>query len=329
MISMKGNYFVSICIPTFNGEKWIEESLNSALLQTYRHLEVVIVDDASTDGTLKILRSMKDPRIKIHINRRNKGLVNNWNECLKFAKGEFIKPLFQDDVLHPDCVERMIDMFSKHESLGLVFSKRDIIVSEDIDEEYARKWLRYNRILHDRFSTLIEVNKGIRLFLQQKEKGFQENWIGEPSSVMVKSECFERLGVFNNKLRQTCDIEMWLRIMYYYDVGFIDENLSVFRVHPHAVSAINHWSQKAAFDRVWLLEGLLNHNEIQVDHPEIRRLLKNELWQHRGLPLRPSFGLRNLLTMKGVRETKSDVLLYWKLILFNFERVMRVFGRLW
>src|SRR2546423_8587516 len=88
---------VSVCIPTFNGARWIKESLNSALAQSYRPLEIIIIDDASTDETVKVLRSFKDDRIRLFVNEQRLGLACNWNRCVELARGEFIKFLFQDD----------------------------------------------------------------------------------------------------------------------------------------------------------------------------------------------------------------------------------------
>ena len=68
---------VSICIPSYNGEKWIREAIDSALAQTYKPLEIVIVDDASTDNTLEIIQSYRDPRIRIEVNKKNLGQNKN------------------------------------------------------------------------------------------------------------------------------------------------------------------------------------------------------------------------------------------------------------
>src|SRR5208282_3377409 len=99
----------------------------SALAQTYVPLEIVIVDDGSTDDTLKIVRSFRDSRLRIYENRRNLGIVGNRNESIKLSKGDYIKFLFQDDLLYPNCVEKMVQIIEAHENVGLVFSSRDIL----------------------------------------------------------------------------------------------------------------------------------------------------------------------------------------------------------
>src|SRR5713226_3435146 len=101
---------VSICIPTFNAARWIKDCLGSALAQTYAPLEVLIIDDASTDETVELIRSIADERIRLLVNEQNIGLTRNWNRCIEMSCGDFIKFLFHDDILYPDCVEKMIQV---------------------------------------------------------------------------------------------------------------------------------------------------------------------------------------------------------------------------
>jgi hypothetical protein len=88
--------------------------------------------------------------------------------------------------------------------------------------------------------------------------------IGEPTAVMVRRDSLLRLGLFNVKLRQLTDLELWLRIAFADDVGFISSPLVTFRVHRRSASAANERSGSDWLDRVWLLEGLRLHPEIQA-----------------------------------------------------------------
>jgi glycosyltransferase involved in cell wall biosynthesis len=277
------------------------------LSQTYQPLEILVVDDGSTDQTVKIARSFRDARLQVVANARNRGLVGNWNECVRLAKGEYIKFLFQDDRLHSRCVEEMMRLFSQHESLGLVFSLREIILEDDLDADYAREWMTRYGTLHTHFEDMREINDGRALFAQCVLKGFASSCIGEPTTVLIKKECFERLGLFNARMHQICDVEMWLRIMYFYDIGFIDEKLSTVRVHVSSATSSNHKNQKHVFDPIWLLEGLLSHDEIRRNHPEIGRMRDEQL--ARNSLLRPSAGWRSLRNADGLRQAREDVAL--------------------
>lgn len=304
MTNNSADTLVSICIPTYNGEKWLLECLDSARSQTYPHLEILLVDDVSTDRTVELARSVKDERLRVVVNRKNRGLVGNWNECVRLSKGEHIKFLFQDDVLYPDSVEKMMGMFRRHPELGLVFSPRDVWVEGDVPGEIAREWLNYAKVLHTRFDVEEGVNDGRALFMQHRDKKFQHCCIGEPTTVLIRKECFRRLGLFNPRVRQTCDVEMWLRIMYFYDVGFIDENLCAFRFHVKSATSTNHQHQNHLYDPFWLLEGLLSHDEIRVGHPDIVRMRDDQI--ARNSLLRPANGWRSVARAGGIREAMDE-----------------------
>jgi glycosyltransferase involved in cell wall biosynthesis len=268
---------VSICIPAFNGSRWISDCIASALSQCYNSFEVLIVDDASTDSTVEQARSFADSHVRVVVNERNLGLPDNWNKCVNLAEGEFIKFLFQDDLLYPNCLENMMHLFLANASLGLVFAPRDVIVERGLPEEFTGAWLRDCRTLHTKFDGLGQTNPGRALFLQHMRKGFKGNWVGEPSSVMFKKDCLRRVGAFNAGLRQVCDIEMWLRIMYFYDVGFLSEKLSAFRLHAGSASAANFYRRQNRLEHLRLLDGLMANEQIRAYHTEIVKLRHVEL----------------------------------------------------
>lgn len=101
---------VSILIPAFNRKQFIGECIQSALDQTYTDLEVVVVDNASDDGTWEICQrfAARDQRVRVFRNDTNIGPVRNWKRCAKEATGEFSKILFSDDTLEPDCLAEMV-----------------------------------------------------------------------------------------------------------------------------------------------------------------------------------------------------------------------------
>lgn len=101
---------VSILIPVYNRENFIAECIQSALDQTYADFEVVVVDNASDDGTWEICRrfAARDQRVRVFRNDTNIGPVRNWKRCVEVAAGEFSKILFSDDTLEPDCLAEMV-----------------------------------------------------------------------------------------------------------------------------------------------------------------------------------------------------------------------------
>ena len=105
---MNQNNLVSILIPVYNRDKFIEETINSALSQTYQNIEIIIVDNNSTDNTWRIIKkyTKKDNRIKAFKNDTNIGPVRNWKKCTDKADGEFGKILWSDDLIAPEFIEK-------------------------------------------------------------------------------------------------------------------------------------------------------------------------------------------------------------------------------
>jgi glycosyltransferase involved in cell wall biosynthesis len=261
---------VSICIPSYNGARWIAGALRSALAQTYAPLEILVLDDASTDGTLDVACEFTDERLRIEKNPRNLGLAANWNECVRRCRGSLVKFLFQDDFLQPECVARLVPFFEDVQ-VGLAFCRREILL-DDPSDPLAQSWSRTYAVLDEKFARLEERNSGRGLFEQYLRRGFRENLVGEPTCVMVRKSAFERAGLFHQRMHQGPDFEMWIRLMFYYDVGFLPDSLCSFRFHRASLTSANHLLNRPWLDMLWLIEGLLEDPEIRAAYPEIRRL---------------------------------------------------------
>ncbi len=136
---------ISVCIPVYNGEDYLKECLNSVINQSFRNFEVIVVDDQSSDASFEIARKFeaRDDRVRVFQNETNLGLANNWNHCIEISHGEWIKFVFQDDLIQLDCLEKMIEFASP--ARGMVVCRRKIIfdnVSETIRrafDDYSRK----------------------------------------------------------------------------------------------------------------------------------------------------------------------------------------------
>jgi glycosyltransferase involved in cell wall biosynthesis len=231
---------VSICIPTYNGERYITQCIESAIGQTYANTEILVVDDGSTDGTCKIIESFAaiNTKIKLVRNEKNLGLVGNWNRCIELAKGEWIKFLFQDDYFDNDCVEAMINCLSAEDKI--VTSDRRLVFGPDVDE--ATKTYSLNETLtfarlgiHARNPVFISPKKISSL----TAGNISMNFIGEPTVVMFKKSVVKEIGFFNSDLIQICDLEYFLRVACTYGLKYIPRELTYFRVHKGSASSSN------------------------------------------------------------------------------------------
>ena len=196
---------ISICIPTFNGAKYLKDALECVKMQTYDNIEVIISDDASTDNTLEIVEVFKNEvSFPVYIfHHPPQGIGANWNNCVIHANGELIKFLFQDDLLEPTCIEEMVNPFLEKKNLGLVFSKRKIIFDSYNKEHIA--WIEKYGNLHKAWRKIKPIQKGRSLLRDPNLLKEPENKVGEPTSVLLSKRVFERVGFFDTNLKQALD----------------------------------------------------------------------------------------------------------------------------
>lgn len=248
---------VSICIPVYNGEKYLELSLNSALHQTYPDTELIIVDDQSTDSSVEIAKAYaeKYSRIKLSVNEQNLGLVGNWNRCIELANGEWIKFLFQDDLLNKDCIDTMLRLADKNSKF--IVCNRKFIFSDDTNQsvksEYSNRILSIQKVLGISQPAAIDS----KTFAALIAKHVNTNFVGEPTAVMFQKSVINQVGLFDDNMVQTCDLEYWYRLASNFGVFYIPETLCNFRVHTDSMSAQNKKHQKDLVDKVVLTHHLL------------------------------------------------------------------------
>jgi len=257
---------VSVAITAYNSGPWIAEAVRSALEQTMDDVEVVVVDDASTDDTYATVAAFDDPRLRLHRNSTNLGEAANWNRTVSLCRAPLVKLLCSDDVLDPECVERMSPLFS-HPTVGMAFSRRTILGDRSRAESYGSA--------HMRFGELHDVNDGRALFERYLQARFDDNWVGEPSNVMLRSDVFGTVR-FDPRVVRT-DMAMWIRTMFHFDVGFVDEELTTYRVRTGSVTDLAADSGSRWLDQLWLYEILLGDPAIERAYGvELRRLLRRE-----------------------------------------------------
>lgn len=274
------NYpLVSICIPTFNGEKYLEEALKSVLEQTYKNIEVIFSDDSSTDRTLSIIKDFKQGVSfpVLIINHKPAGIGANWNNCISNARGEYVKFLFQDDILFPTCIEELLDALTSNPQVSMAGSKRSILVTGELKEEH-KKWLEINGDLQANLHSgeggnyLLDKN-----FLKHKDLlKNPKNKIGEPTTVLIRKSIFEQIGYFKEDLIQILDFEFYYRLLKHSQILILNKELAAFRLHPEQASSKNknkHDSDYEKYYRILYKDFFWYLNEKQQ-----KKLLKKYNW---------------------------------------------------
>jgi glycosyltransferase involved in cell wall biosynthesis len=209
---------VSILLTCYNHSRYLPEALGGILAQTFKDYEIVAVDDGSTDGTREWLQAQEVP-IQCIFNETNLGTYASLNVALARARGEFIAILNDDDLWAPEKLERQIRLFEEHPQVGLVHTDGSFIDGEGKPMEGSPLGFEFPRTeTGDVLLSLIYQNKIIA------------------SAALVRRECFDRLGGFNEAYFGSGDWEMWLRIAEEYEIGFVPEPLTFYRVHGENAS---------------------------------------------------------------------------------------------
>lgn len=217
---------VSVIIPTFNCERFIAQTIESVLAQTYRDLELVVVDDGSTDNTRLIVEEfLKDKRVR-YIYQNNSGASTARNKGFLESSGEYIAFLDSDDLWYPEKLERQVDFLDKNKDIGLVNCMVNIIDKESniIGREECK-----------------EV-KGITDLL------LGSNLItGSASAVMVRRHCIEKVGLFDPGFFISADLDMWVRILSQFKNASIHKVLGAIRKLPTSPQRDIKWVEKDMF----------------------------------------------------------------------------------
>jgi glycosyltransferase involved in cell wall biosynthesis len=215
---------ISICIATYNGAMFLEECLVSIASQTEVSVEVILLDDDSTDDTLQIARavSLSYPSVDwvIRKNSVRLGMAANWNACVSQARGEFIKLVGQDDVLLPNCLKRQANALREHSNVSVAATKRTIINRES--QRLFEMPTRYPR----------GITLGSTAALQCLLSG--TNIIGDPVAVLFRRNALTFSGLFNPDIKYCTDMEMWLRLLACGDLYFDTTPLVLYRIHQNA-----------------------------------------------------------------------------------------------
>ncbi len=301
---------VSICIPTYNYSRFLPETIESVLKQSYEDYELLIIDDCSTDHSRQVIEkyAKKDKRIISRINPVNRGMVKNWNLCLQFARGEYIKFLFGDDVLYSNnALEILVSKLDGSEDIALVSAARNIIDEKscivDVVSQYKHKsGCRGSEIIQD---CLIE----------------QRNKIGEPSAVIFRRKHAAR--GFNEKYRQIVDLEMWFHILEQGGFAYIDAPLVSFRIHPAQQTIINIERTDLCIESFQLLQDYANKPYLQLSS------LEREYMHY--VPVYSIWKLHKkgkISHQEAIDEIKGKYGIYKFIVLFPFYRFYKFIKRL-
>jgi len=201
---------VSIIIPVYNGSKYLREAIDSALAQTYKNIEIIVINDGSNDGskTEMIAKSYGD-KIR-YFYQDNGGVASALNFGIRMMKGDYFSWLSHDDIYYPNKVEEQVNFFKKNRTDVILYTDYEYIDSES---KYIRS----------------EIIKNIepRQFVYFLITSYPINGC----TTLIPKTCFSNVGVFNESLKTTQDYELWFRLAKKYQFIHLSKTLLKSRIH--------------------------------------------------------------------------------------------------
>ncbi len=234
---------VSICIPNYNMDRFVRETIESALNQRYADIEVVVVDNDSTDSSWSIIESYSgDARFRCYRNDGNIGMVRNWNRCLEYSKGYYVILLSADDILEPVFVEECMALFKDFDNVGYVATECNRIDETGAVMDYTDFY---------RCSGVIKGKEEARL-----------NIIGchtNPSQILIRRSFLEGIGGFDERYGWAFDIDAMMKLNLVSDVGYIKKRLCRYRIHSGMSSSYYFRSKLGIMEKYRVKMNLLDN----------------------------------------------------------------------
>lgn len=205
---------ISVCIATYNGERYIKKQIESILIQLSANDEIIVSDDSSVDGTIKIINEFNDSRIKIVFNKLEKGYTNNFENAINHSIGNFIFLSDQDDVWMTNKVSQMISLLDRY----------DLVVSDALFVDENLNDLKY---------TFFSIRGGTKGFFRNL---YKSQYLG--ACMAFRRDILVKLLPFPKK-KDLCPHDLWISLIaeFYFDTTIINKPLIKYRRHGNNVSS--------------------------------------------------------------------------------------------
>ncbi|SFN72282.1 Glycosyltransferase involved in cell wall bisynthesis [Bizionia echini] len=243
---------VTVLMPVYNCADYVGEAIKSILIQSFTDFEFIIIDDASTDETVSIIKGFTDSRIKLIVKPTNTGITKTLNLGLSIAKGEFIARMDGDDISLPDRLNMQITYLEAHPDIAVCGTAYQILNRNEI----IRK---------------PELHEQIKITLLKK------NCIGHPT-VMLRSSILKKNGIkYDETLPVAQDYDLWVRITAYGKLHNLPEVLLLYRKHNNQTSEIKRYLKPAIRAEIRLkLLSYLNYELVEKNSNLLRKIFRRD-----------------------------------------------------
>lgn len=270
---MQNTPLVTVICLCYNHEKYVVETLNSVISQTYPNIELIIIDDCSNDQSVSAIREWlkNHPEVPFIANEKNLGNTTAFNKGYKICKGEYIIDLAADDVLMEYCVATQISQFqnSAYDNVGIVYGGLELI--DENDNVIGDFFEIYNRNTSGKDNRSGNIYKGLLNM---------ENNVCSVSS-MVKREVYDRFSGYDESLAYE-DYDLWIKAARYYNFDFIDTILVRKRELSNSLTsyAVRRWNKKTwklGNSTYIILANALKLNQSDDENRAILKRIRHEM----------------------------------------------------
>lgn len=231
---------VSVCIPSYNAAPYLPAALDSVLAQDFGDFELVVSDDASTDGTPAVCGRYNDQRLRVVRSEERLGQSGNWNRCVELARGEYVILLHADDELRAGYLKRAVEILDENHDVALVHC-----AAQHIDEAGNPLDVQalFDQDTIDREGVILR-----RLLL--------DGCVINPAGVTVRRQAYEAVGQFTDKIVWGVDWHMWVRIALRSPIAYVAAPLARYRQHRTSGTTAVMASGRSARDETWAINDL-------------------------------------------------------------------------
>jgi glycosyltransferase involved in cell wall biosynthesis len=213
---------ISAIITAYNYARFLDAAITSVLNQTHRPDEIIVVDDGSTDDTAQVVAKYAHEGVR-YVYKENGGAGSARNKGIRESKSDLVAFLDGDDQWLPDKLALQVEHMRRYPAAGLVTGSEWQIYSTGAEPMW----------LHRKLVGAVDMYRKLLV----------ENVVGNPSLTLVRRECFERVGMFDEMMRLGQDWDMWIRIAREYHIGVVDATLILFVRHPGSLTARPAWDR--------------------------------------------------------------------------------------
>jgi glycosyltransferase involved in cell wall biosynthesis len=301
---MAGQMKVSVVLPTYNRGYIIRDALESALAQSHADLEILVVDDGSTDNTREIVEQLKSEKIRFILHERNRGCSAAYNTGIAAATGQLIAFLDSDDLWKSNYLETLVSFLGRHPETDLVFCDTEILGDVARIPSLAALMKSFSRMLRDVPKADEYVFTGRQMYVC-----LLEEVPIKPSAALIKREMFAKAGNFDEAWPSGTDWDLFLRISNFASFGYI--NLPLATQRRTADATHQKFVEK---DKQFLLSVFLREKQKLRNDPEALSAVNRGISSHcrnlAGNYLHSGQRTKSLaICLKGFKETGEPMML--------------------